>query len=236
MTSTLGTVAAEVLDVCSSPGVRNGPHRIFLLSPANASGIRAKMLFSHRSQFDLAVRVRDTGAPLGEIYTFISGLYFRGKLAYSRSFLNPPHAVPGIHIITPAAGLIVPSMRVKLDELQRISSAEVDSKNRVYRDPLERDAVCLKAMIEEGTQVVLLGSIATPKYVEPLLEIFGAQLVFPEEFVGRGDMSRGGLLLRSSEENRQLNYIEVAHAVRHGKRPGKLAPRKRLDRDSTEVL
>jgi hypothetical protein len=227
MASKVETKGAQAPDAFSSPGGRNGPSRIFLLSPANASGIRARMLFNHGSQFDLAIRVRNAGASLGEIYSFISGLYFRGKLAYSQKFLNPPRDVSGIHIITPAAGLIVPSTRVKLDELQRISSAEVDSKNRLYRGPLERDAISLRNMIEKETQVVLLGSIATPKYVEPLLEIFGEQLVFPEEFVGRGDMSRGGLLLRSCGEERQLNYIAIAGDVRHGKRPKKLAPRSR---------
>jgi hypothetical protein len=71
---------------------------------------------------------------------------------------------------------------------------------------------------------VLLGSIASPKYVEPLLEIFGEQLVFPQEFVGRGDMSRGGLLLRCCSSGSQLDYAAVGTSVRHGKRPGKLKP------------
>jgi predicted kinase len=71
-------------------------------------------------------------------------------------------------------------------------------------------------------EVVLLGSVATPKYVEPLLEIFGERLMFPQEFVGRGDMSRGGLMLRCASEMRELTYVPVAGAVRHGARPPKL--------------
>jgi hypothetical protein len=71
---------------------------------------------------------------------------------------------------------------------------------------------------------VLLGSIATGKYADILMEAMGERLVFPREFVGRGDMSRGGLLLRQVREGRELEYIPVAGAVRHGQRPPKLAP------------
>src|SRR5438132_13806102 len=56
-------------------------YRIFLLSPAHSGSERAKMLLSDRAHFDLAVKVRHGGAPLGEVYAFLSGLYFRGKLA-----------------------------------------------------------------------------------------------------------------------------------------------------------
>jgi hypothetical protein len=70
--------------------------------------------------------------------------------------------------------------------------------------------------------VVLLGSIATGKYVDTLIESLGPRLLFPSDFVGRGDMSRGGLLLRSAREGRELDYIPVAGALRRGKRPPKL--------------
>ena len=63
---------------------------------------------------------------------------------------------------------------------------------------------------------MLLGSIATPKYVEPLLGVFGERLLFPSEFAGRGDMSRGGLMLRCARENVPLTYVPVATAERHG--------------------
>ena len=71
-------------------------------------------------------------------------------------------------------------------------------------------------------EVVLLGSIATAKYVEPLLAIFGERLLFPSAFVGRGDMSRGGLMLRSVREDAELAYEPVSSAVLHGPRPPKL--------------
>jgi len=76
------------------------------------------------------------------------------------------------------------------------------------------------------SEVVLLGSIATGKYVDVLLENFGQRVLFPADFVGRGDMSRGGLLLRSAADRTELNYIPVAGAVRKGKRPPKLEPRR----------
>jgi hypothetical protein len=70
--------------------------------------------------------------------------------------------------------------------------------------------------------VVLLGSIATPKYTDVLLDVFGTQLRFPVDFVGRGDMSRGGLLLRRAAAGEELDYAPVAGAVVHGSRPPRL--------------
>jgi hypothetical protein len=72
--------------------------------------------------------------------------------------------------------------------------------------------------------VVLLGSIATGKYTSALLEVFGRRLLFPAAFVGRGDMSRGGLLLRAARSGEELSYIPVAGATLHGPRPPKLPP------------
>jgi hypothetical protein len=196
--------------------------RVFLLSPANSSGIRAKMLFDANSQFDLAQRLRNGSAPLGEVFSFISGLYFRGKLAYAEKFKNPPPGVAGVHIITAAAGLLVPEEPMTLQKLQSICGTSVDPENPAYRGPLDRDAFRLHEALEPDAQVILLGSIATPKYVLPLLEVFGDRLLFPSDFVGRGDMSRGGLLLRSCSSNSPLKYVAVFGAVRRGPRPHKL--------------
>ena len=154
--------------------------RIFLLSPANASGIRAQLILREQARFELAVRLRREGSPLGEVFSFISGLYFRGKLAYSRAFVAAPPAVGGAFVITSSRGLV---------------------------------------------------SIASPKYVEPLLGIFGERLVFPLEFVGRGDMSRGGLMLRCVREGTQLTYVPVATAVRRSPRLAKLPNLARLRSD-----
>jgi hypothetical protein len=74
--------------------------------------------------------------------------------------------------------------------------------------------------------VVLLSSIASAKYVEVLRPLFGERLMFPAAFVGRGDMSRGGLLLRCVDAGTELEYTSVEGAVRRGRRPPRLSPRK----------
>jgi hypothetical protein len=196
--------------------------RIFLLSPANASGVRAKMIVSERAQFELARRLRSDSLPLGEIFTFISGLYFRGKLAYARAFAAPPRGMPGVFVITAGAGLVAPETPVTLDQLRRNLSVPIAASEARYRIPLERDARLLFDRLDSTCEIVLLGSIATAKYVEPLMGIFGERLLFPAEFVGRGDMSRGGLMLRAAREGAPLTYVSVANAVRHGVRPPKL--------------
>jgi len=197
-------------------------HRVFLLSPANAGGVRAKMLTSERASFVLARRLRNDGLPLGELFSFISGLYFRGKLAYAQTFATPPAGLPGVFIITAGRGLISPETVVTDEELREIASVPVDAADMRYRRPLVHDAQELLQNAGEQCQMVLLGSIATAKYVEPLLEIFEQRLVFPSAFVGRGDMSRGGLMLRSAHDGQELTYEPVYSAVRHGPRPPKL--------------
>jgi hypothetical protein len=197
--------------------------RIFLLSPANASGIRARQILRKEAEFDLALRLRKSGAPLGEIFQFISGLYFRGKLEYARVFAQPPENAPGILVISASRGLLSPDEVLTLADLREIAAVPIHAQDRRYRDPLERDAKKLAQQIGTACEVVLLGSIATPKYVEPLLGIFGDSLLFPTEFVGRGDMSRGGLMLRSARAGVPLVYAPVAGSIRHGSRPPKLA-------------
>ena len=61
-------------------------HRVFLLSPASTAGKRCQQLLSKRAEFELAVRLRLEGASLGEVFSFLSALYFRGKLTYARAF------------------------------------------------------------------------------------------------------------------------------------------------------
>ncbi|HLJ23025.1 MAG TPA: hypothetical protein VKT71_02880 [Candidatus Acidoferrales bacterium] len=197
--------------------------RIFLLSPANAAGIRARQILREEAEFELASRLRETGAPLGEIFQFISGLYFRGKLAYARAFAEPPENAPGILVISASRGLLSPDEVLTLADLRDLAAVPIHEQDRRYRDPLERDARKLAEQIGDACEVVLLGSIATPKYVEPLLGIFGDALLFPAEFVGRGDMSRGGLMLRSAQAGVPLVYAPVAGSVRHGRRPPKLS-------------
>ncbi|HET7226739.1 MAG TPA: hypothetical protein VFK69_13605 [Candidatus Eisenbacteria bacterium] len=200
------------------------PPTLFLLSPAHAGGRRAQWLLREQAAFPLALALRSEGAPLGEVYAFLSGLYFRGKLAYARACAARGAAT--VRVIVPGRGLVDPGARVTLDELRAIAEVPVDPGEPRYRGPLERDARRW-ARAQPGGIAVLLGSIATGKYVDVLLEVFGARLHFPAEFVGRGDMSRGGLLLRAADERRTLATIAARGAVRHGARPPKLAPRPR---------
>jgi hypothetical protein len=199
--------------------------RIFLLSPANCGGKRAALLFNDRAEFDIAKRVREEpGAPLGEVFSFLSGLYFRGKLAYAREFENPPpRRAPGIQIITPTDGLYSPRSLVTLKDLERFATVPIDAEESRYRYPLERDASKIAERIGPNCQVVLLGSVATGKYVDVLLPIFGERLVFPKEFVGHGDMARGGMLLERAASAKELTYIPVSHPSRLGIRATKKA-------------
>jgi len=200
--------------------------RVFLLSPANAGGERAAMLTSPAAMFSLAQRLRSrAGAPLGEVMSFLSGLYFRGKLAYGLAFAAPPTArCPGVLVITPDRGLLPPETPMTLDALRASARVDIHEKNRAYRVPLETTARALARRLGRRSEVVLLGSIASEKYTAVLSEVFGDRLRFPVDFVGRGDMSRGGLLLRCVRAGMELPYVPLAGAVRHGERPPRLAP------------
>ena len=208
--------------------------RIFLLSPANCGGTRAKQALSPTARFGLATALRSpAGAPLGELFSFVSGLYFRGKLTYARRFARPaeldnPVVGNGIHIITANAGLRSPDTLVTRAAVQAFGKGDIDANNARYRRPLEASARALLAEIGADCDVVLLGSVASPKYVDILTAIFGARLLFPIAFVGRGDMSRGGLLLRHASDGTELDYVPVLGATRHGSRPPRLAPLRRV--------
>lgn len=209
------------------------PPRVFLLSPANCSGHRAQLILSPDAAFPLARELRSrAGATLGDVFSFVSGLYFRGKLAYARRFARPPDAADpvvggGVLVITPNAGLRAADTRVTSQSLRAFADVDIDLDNPAYRHPLERAAVALHDAIGDDCEVVLLGSIASGKYVELLLPIFRQQLVFPPHFVGRGDMSRGGLMLRCVAAGLELEYAPLQGAVRHGERPPKLPPQPR---------
>jgi hypothetical protein len=199
--------------------------RIFLLSPAHCGGERARLVFDPRARFDLAQRLRAaSGAPLGEVFAFLSGLYFRGKLAYAEAFARPPVGRPGVLVITPTDGLVPAEEPVDFARLRRFAEVDIAAANARYVEPLLRDARRLAAALDPGCDVVLLGSIATGKYLEPLLGALGERLRFPADFVGRGDMSRGGLLLRCVRAGAELDYIGVSGAVRRGPRPPRLVP------------
>ncbi len=199
--------------------------RTFLLSPAYAGGRRAQMLLGDRGQFELARRMRaGQAASLGEVFTFLSGLYFRGKLAYANVFARPDLA--RVLVITPTRGLVPASTPITLDDLREFAEIDIAEDDPRYRKPLERDLRRLVRQLTAQCEVVLLGSVATGKYVSVLLDLLGERIHFPADFVGRGDMSRGGLLMRCAVDGTELRYIPVQGAVRKGKRPPKLTPRR----------
>lgn len=197
---------------------------MFLLSPAHSGGARMALVLSPRASFPLARAVQGEGAALGHVFRFASGLYFRGKLAYAEAFARPPPGVAGALVIAPGAGLLPPETCVVERDLRAFAAVPVDASDGRFRAPLERDARRLAASLGDAGEVVLLGSIASDKYVEPLLGVFGERLLFPVDFVGRGDMSRGGLMLRAARAGTELSYGRVLGAVRRGARPPRLPP------------
>ncbi len=185
------------------------------------------MLLRRDASFDLAVRLREGAATIGETYAFVSGLYFRGKLAYARSFAVPHLGLPPALVIVPGRGFAHPEETVSCEDLRAISGVEIAVSNEAYRNPLLREAEQLATNSSPDCRFVLLGSVATNKYTEPLLGVFGERLLFPADFLGRGDMSRGGLMLRRVENGEELSYIPIQGSVLRGNRPGKLEPRSR---------
>ncbi len=184
--------------------------RVFVLSPANCNGLRAQWVLRKNSRLELAQRLRSSGAPLGEVFSFLSALYFRGKLAYASAFARPPSECAGIFIITPSAGLVPHDTVIRYPRLRGFGRVPIHVKNRLYCSALRRSARKLAAAMTADCEVILLGSIASGKYLDVLAPIFGSRLRFPAEFIGLGDMSRGGLLLRCVREQSELNYIDAA--------------------------
>lgn len=184
--------------------------RIFLLSPANCSGDRANLLLRPQPGFALARELQSAqGARLRDVFEFMSGLYFRGKLAYVDRFARGPLKSPGAWVITAGDGLMSLDQRVRPEDLRRFAKVAIDPRNPKYRLPLERDARILAKRLGREGEVVLLGSIATSKYTEVLRAALGDRLRFPLSFVGRGDMSRGSLMLRCARAGLELEYADV---------------------------
>lgn len=220
--------------------------RVFLLSPARLDGKRANMLRSPRAGGALATRLRTRdGVPIGEVFRYLSGLYFRGKLAYAQRFAAPPDVMPpvldpeawappdatrswigsGVLVMTANRGLLPAETRVCHEHLEAFAETDIHESADAFVAPLRRDALALRAALGDDGEVVLLGSIAKGKYTVPLLDVFQDRLLFPADFVGRGDMSRGGLLLRAVEAGEELAYARVKGAAVKGTRPPRLERR-----------
>lgn len=209
-----GERAVEVhMDGTDSGDPVPGP-RVFLLSPATLSGERARQLTSPGARFSLAAQLRSPdGVPIAEAFAYLSSLYFRGKIAYARRFAPPD----GIHVIAPGFGLVPPDWALTQERLRRLRATPVDPASRAYCRPLCEGAERLAAGLGAGGRAVLLGSVATGKYVDVLGPVFGPRLLYPASFAGRGDMSRGSLLLRAAAAGEELAYTVLAGRVPPGR-------------------
>jgi len=182
------------------------PRTVFLLSPATLGGIRAKQFTSPRAKFDAAVQYRSPeGVPIALAFAFMSALYFRGKIAYALHF----GGIENTFVITPGFGLVPPHWPLNAERMKKMQKTDVDANSRAYAKPLRETANALAAELDADAQVILLGSVATGKYVDVLWPIFGNRLRFPSSFAGLGDMSRGGLMLRAVRTNRELEYTTL---------------------------
>ena len=130
--------------------------KVFLLSPASAHGRRAHLLLREQAQFPLAQAFQREGAPIGEVFRFISGLYFRGKLAYAETFAAAPPGVAPVLIITPGEGLVTPDTWMTRADLERSAGIPIEGDDPRYREPLEKHARQL-AEASCDCPIVLLG-------------------------------------------------------------------------------
>ena len=193
------------------------PPRVFLVSPVRLDGVRGRLLREGRGRSALAEALRSPdGAPIGDVFTYISGLYFRGKLTYARRFTRPPTGARwlarGVLVITQNRGLVPADSRIVRSHLDAFAGTDIAEDEADFVTPLQRDAESLLAAIGDG-DVVLLGSLATPKYLAPLSRVLGNRLVVPSVLHGKGDMARGALLLRHAKSGQELAY-EVGRAKR----------------------
>lgn len=208
-------------------------NRIFLLSPASCGGKRAQFLLNPDVTFDLATRVRAGQATLAEVYSFLSGLYFRGKIAYARHFAHSQPKLSPYYVITPSRGLLSGDEKIDLALLEEFSRVSIAVNEERYAEPFRRDLSLLAAKADADISIILLGSIATDKYVKFVLEFFAGRLHFPKQFVGRGDMSRGGLLLRAVAADSELEYAALTETtILKGMRPKKLPKLQKVSHDS----
>jgi hypothetical protein len=201
------------------------PPRVFLLSPARLGGERAALMTAPGRRSPRALAFQREGATIGEVMTFTSSLYFRGKVAYARRFARPPRGCAGALVIVPGAGLLDVDTRVSPADVAAFAAVEVSAKEEAFTGPLRLAAGLLGERLGKRGEAVLLGSVASDKYVAVLLEVLGARLLFPPSFVGRGDMSRGALLLRSARAGTELEVVPVEGAARRGPRAPRLPRR-----------
>ena len=168
------------------------------------------------SRVALARRLREEGVPLGDVFNFLSGLYFRGKLEYARAFARPREQSDGVHVITMTDGLVSPDARIVADDLERYAEFPEGTATAVLT--LEKTALDLSQRLDGNADVVLLGSVSTGKYTDVLAPIFGERLLFPRDVLHIGQLARGALFLRRAREGPELEYAPVSEIIRSGRR------------------
>jgi hypothetical protein len=177
------------------------------------------MLLNASGQLELSRALRSPiGAPLEKTFSFVSGLYFRGKAEYARRFGRALAGGPSAFVMTAGGGLCTLDETLTKTRLEAWQRVAVSEQNPHFTAPLQRHACELVDTHDASARFVLLGSIATRKYVSPLLEVFGSRLLYPRRFAGLGDMSRGSLLLRAAADGVELDY-EPLTAAAHARRP-----------------
>src|SRR5919108_284092 len=179
---------------------------VFLLSPASCSGTRAQMLLKSRTS-PLTARMADGGAPIGEVFTFMSSLYFRGKLAYATAFGAPPRGWSGALVIAPGRGLLGADVLIRIVDLQEMAEVPIDEDEPRYREPLVQHATALHRALGPDGRAVLLGSVATEKSAPPLIDVLGDE---------RRHAARDDDVL--SEADRLRNQALSRRPRRHGAR------------------
>jgi hypothetical protein len=215
------------------------PSDVFLLSPAFCGGRRGAILLKDGGTSQPALQLAAGALSLGDAFSFVSGLYFRGKLTYARHFAAGRTA--DVAVITPTRGLQPPDVLVDGALLREFVGVDLGSGDPRYLEPLVRDLRTLAARMPRDARAVLLGSVATAKYLEPIADVLGDRLHFPRDFVGRGDMRRGALLLQRAAAGRELDYVPFASGVtRRGPRaPGVAQPRsirkRAIDPDASDA-
>lgn len=190
------------------------PARVFLLSPADVNGIRARHILRPGARSELALRYREGRLPIEDAFAYMSALYFRGKLAYARAFADSAgREIDAALVITAGFGLVPFGWTLDPDRVRKLKRVDVSSASRAYRRPLEQSSAGLASRLtHDSDEVVLLGSVATGKYLDVLLPIFGSRLRFPKAFVGTGDMRRGSMMLNAARDGEQLEYVDCSHA------------------------
>ncbi len=153
-------------------------HRIFLLSPANARESEGQRLLHSTAPSELAVRLRQSGVRLGDVYQHISSLYFRGKLSTHQVSAIPLSRLRACRYIT-GTGLMLPETLIRFDEFRQLSAISIDASNERYRQSLIADLMRLREMAGVHVDIILLGSIATSKYVDPIANVFGERVLVP---------------------------------------------------------